>query len=109
MGTVIKDHYEWLPLIKRGPARGRPVVAATGIEGGNRPGSGGGPLLGMVRRPAPEGSILDIRDYAATIPAERCALATPRPTCPGVAVTDLPSMPITEVWSKPSPVGCSAA
>jgi 8-oxo-dGTP diphosphatase len=64
-----------------------------------------GPLLGSVRRPAQDGpaaasgresTVLDIRDYAATV--------TGGTLCPGddaaearwVAVSELPSLPITD-------------
>src|ERR1700740_1068406 len=83
VGAVIKDDQGRLLLIKRGHEPGAGLwslpggriepgetdAAALGREmreGTGRAGGGGG-LLGRVMRPAGDGSILDIRDYAATV------------------------------------------
>jgi 8-oxo-dGTP diphosphatase len=121
VGAVIKDDQGRLLLIKRGhePGAGLWSVPGGRVEPGEtdsealvreiREETGlavqAGPLLGRVRRPAPDGpaadggqdsTVLDIRDYAATV--------TGGTLCPGddaaearwVAVSELPSLPITE-------------
>jgi 8-oxo-dGTP diphosphatase len=112
VGAVIKDDQGRLLLIKRGhePGAGLWSVPGGRVEPGEtdaealvremREETGlavqAGPLLGRVRRPAPGGNILDIRDYVATV--------TGGTLCPGddaaearwVAVSELPWMPITE-------------
>ena len=121
VGAVIKDDQGRLLLIKRGhePGAGLWSVPGGRVEPGEtdsealvremREETGlavqAGPLLGRVRRPAQDGpaadggqerTVLDIRDYAATV--------TGGTLCPGddavearwVAVSELPSLPITE-------------
>jgi 8-oxo-dGTP diphosphatase len=112
VGAVIKDDQGRLLLIKRGhePGAGLWSVPGGRVEPGEtdsealvremREETGlevqAGPLLGRVRRPAPGGNVLDIRDYAVTV--------TGGTLCPGddaaearwVAVSELPRMPITE-------------
>jgi 8-oxo-dGTP diphosphatase len=112
VGAVIKDDQGRLLLIKRGhePGAGLWSIPGGRIEPGEtdaealvremREETGlaveAGPLLGSVRRPAQDGDVLDIRDYAATV--------TGGTLCPGddaaearwVAVSELPSLPITE-------------
>ena len=121
VGAVIKDDQGRLLLIKRGhePGAGLWSVPGGRVEPGEtdsealvremREETGlavqAGPLLGRVRRPARDGpaadggqerTVLDIRDYAATV--------TGGTLCPGddaaearwVAVSELPSLPITE-------------
>jgi 8-oxo-dGTP diphosphatase len=121
VGAVIKDDQGRLLLIKRGhePGAGLWSVPGGRVEPGEtdsealvremREETGltvqAGPLLGRVRRPVQDGpaaaggqvgTVLDIRDYAATV--------TGGTLCPGddaaearwVAVSELPSLPITE-------------
>ena len=121
VGAVIKDDQGRLLLIKRGhePGAGLWSVPGGRVEPGEtdsealvremREETGlavqAGPLLGRVRRPAQDGpaadggqerTVLDIRDYAATV--------TGGTLCPGddavearwLAVSELPSLPITE-------------
>ena len=98
MGAVIKDDQGRLLLIKRGHEPGETDAEALVREMQEETGLAveAGPLLGGVRRPAQDGDVLDIRDYAATV--------TGGTLCPGddaaearwVAVSELPSLPITE-------------
>jgi 8-oxo-dGTP diphosphatase len=121
VGAVIKDDQGRLLLIKRGhePGAGLWSVPGGRVEPGEtdaealvremREETGlevqAGALLGRVRRPAQDGTaaaggqdrtVLDIRDYTATV--------TGGTLCPGddaaearwVAVSELPSLPITE-------------
>jgi 8-oxo-dGTP diphosphatase len=83
VGGVISDAAGRLLLIKRGHAPGAGLWSLPGgrVEPGEtdaealvremREETGlivqAGPLIGAVRRPAPGGDILDIRDYAATV------------------------------------------
>jgi 8-oxo-dGTP diphosphatase len=83
VGAVIKDDRGRLLLIKRGHAPGAGLWSLPGgrIEPGEtdaealvremREETGlvieAGPLVGSVRRPAADGAVLDIRDYAATV------------------------------------------
>ena len=83
MGAVIKDDQGRLLLIKRGHAPGAGLWSLPGgrIEPGEtdaealvremREETGlvidPGQLIGTVRRPAPDGAVFDIRDYAATV------------------------------------------
>ena len=83
MGAVIRDDKGRLLLVKRGHEPGAGLWSLPGgrIEPGEtdaealvremREETGlevePGPLLGTVRRPAVDGAVLDIRDYAATV------------------------------------------
>ena len=112
VGAVIKDEQGRLLLIKRGHEPGAGLWSLPGgrIEPGETDAAAlvremreetglevqAGSLLGSVRRPAPGSTVLDIRDYAATV--------TGGTLCPGddaaearwVPVSELPSLPITE-------------
>ena len=55
-----------------------------------------GPLLGSVRRPAPGGNVLDIRDYGATITGGTLRAGDDAAEARWVASGDLAGLPITE-------------
>ena len=83
VGAVIKDDQGRFLLIKRGHAPGAGLWSVPGGRIGPgetdaealvreiREETGlavqAGPLIGTVRRPAPDGGVFDIRDYAATV------------------------------------------
>jgi 8-oxo-dGTP diphosphatase len=112
VGAVIKDDQGRLLLIKRGhePGAGLWSVPGGRVEPGEtdaealvremREETGltvqAGPLLGRVRRPAPGGNILDIRDYAATVTGGTLCAGDDAAEARWVAVSELPWMPITE-------------
>ena len=54
-----------------------------------------GPLIGAVQRPAPGGSILDIRDYAATVTGGTLAAGDDAADARWVAAADVPRLPLT--------------
>lgn len=112
VGAVIKDDQGRLLLIKRGHEPGAGLWSLPGgrIEPGEtdaealvremREETGlevqAGPLLGSVRRPAPGGMVLDIRDYAATITGGTLRPGDDAADARWVAPSELPSMPVTE-------------
>jgi 8-oxo-dGTP diphosphatase len=112
VGAVIKDDQGRLLLIKRGHEPGAGLWSLPGgrIEPGEtdaqalvremREETGlaveAGPLLGSVRRPAPGGDVLDIRDYTATITGGTLRPGDDAADARWVAVSELPRMPITE-------------
>lgn len=112
VGAVIKDDRGRLLLIKRGHEPGAGLWSLPGgrIEPGEsdaqalvremREETGlavePGPLLGSVRRPAPGGKVLDIRDYAATITAGALRAGDDAADARWVAISELPMMAITE-------------
>ncbi len=112
VGAVIKDDRGRLLLIKRGHDPGAGLWSLPGgrIEPGEtdaealvremREETGlevqAGPLLGSVRRPAPGGMVLDIRDYAATITGGTLRPGDDAADARWVAPSELPSMPVTE-------------
>jgi 8-oxo-dGTP diphosphatase len=125
VGAVIKDDQGRLLLIKRGhdPGAGLWSIPGGRIEPGEtdaealvremREETGlavqAGPLLGRVRRPAgaagqdsPAGaagqdnSVLDIRDYAATVTGGTLRPGDDAAEARWVAVSELASLPITE-------------
>ena len=55
-----------------------------------------GPLLGSVRRPGPNGDVIDIRDYAASIIGGTLRPGDDAADARWVAVRDLDSLEITE-------------
>ena len=55
-----------------------------------------GPLLGRVRRPGPNGAVIDIRDYAASIIGGTLRPGDDAADARWVAVRDLDSLEITE-------------
>ncbi len=112
MGAVIKDDQGRLLLIKRGHEPGAGLWSLPGgrIEPGEtdaealvremREETGldvqAGPLLGSVRRPAPGGNVLDIRDYGATITGGTLRAGDDAAEARWVASGDLAGLPITE-------------
>jgi 8-oxo-dGTP diphosphatase len=112
VGAVIKDDQGRLLLIKRGHEPGAGLWSLPGgrIEPGEtdaqalvremREETGlaveAGPLLGSVRRPAPGGDVLDIRDYTATITGGTLRPGDDAADARWVAASELPRMPITE-------------
>src|SRR5271170_3736853 len=83
VGAVVTDEQGRLLMIKRGhePGAGLWSIPGGRIEPGETDTEAlvremleetglavqAGPLLGSVRRPAQDGNVLDIRDYAATV------------------------------------------
>jgi 8-oxo-dGTP diphosphatase len=112
VGAVIKDDQGRLLLIKRGHEPGAGLWSLPGgrIEPGEtdaealvremREETGlavqAGPLLGSVRRPAPGGMVLDIRDYGATITGGTLRAGDDAAEARWVAPGDLAGLPITE-------------
>ena len=112
VGAVIKDDQGRLLLIKRGHEPGAGLWSLPGgrIEPGEtdaqalvremREETGlaveAGRLLGSVRRPAPGGHVLDIRDYTATITGGTLRAGDDAADARWVAVSELPRLPMTE-------------
>ena len=112
VGAVIKDGRGRLLLIKRGHVPGAGLWSLPGgrIEPGEtdaealvremREETGlaieAGQLIGTVRRPAQDGGILDIRDYAATVTGGTLRAGDDAADARWVAASDLESLPITE-------------
>jgi len=112
VGAVIKDDQGRLLLIKRGhePGAGLWSIPGGRIEPGETDAEAMvremreetglavqvGPLLGRVRRPAQDGNVLDIRDYAATVTGGTLRAGDDAAEARWVAVSELPSLPITE-------------
>jgi 8-oxo-dGTP diphosphatase len=112
VGAVITDDKGRLLLIKRGhePSAGLWSLPGGRIEPGEtdtealvremREETGlvveAGPLIGAVRRPARDGDVLDIRDYAATVVGGTLAPGDDAADARWVDVADLDTLPITE-------------
>ena len=112
VGAVIKDDQGRLLLIKRGHAPGAGLWSLPGgrIEPGEtdaealvremREETGlvidPGQLIGTVRRPARDGAIFDIRDYAATVTGGTLRPGDDAADARWVAASELESLPITE-------------
>jgi len=111
VGAVVRDGAGRLLLIKRGhdPEAGRWSLPGGRIEPGEtdeqalvremreetgltvRP----GPLLGTVERPGPGGSVLDIRDYAATVTGGALTAGDDAADARWVTAADVPHLPLT--------------
>jgi 8-oxo-dGTP diphosphatase len=112
VGAVIKDDQGRLLLIKRGHAPGAGLWSLPGgrIEPGEtdaealvremREETGlvidPGQLIGTVRRPAGDGAVFDIRDYAATVTGGTLRPGDDAADARWVAASELESLPITE-------------
>lgn len=112
MGAVIKDDKGRLLLIKRGhePAAGLWSLPGGRIEPGEtdtealvremREETGltvePGQLLGRVQRPAQDGDVIDIRDYAAIVIGGTLSAGDDAADACWVAAADLDSLAITE-------------
>jgi len=112
VGAVITDEQGRLLLIKRGHEPGAGLWSLPGgrIEPGEtdaealvremREETGlevePGPLLGAVRRPAGDGAVLDIRDYAATITGGTLIPGDDAADARWVGAADLRSLAMTE-------------
>ena len=111
VGAVVRDGAGRLLLIKRGhdPEAGRWSLPGGRIEPGEtdaqalvremREETGltvlPGPLLGAVERPGPGGSVLDIRDYAATVTGGTLAAGDDAADARWVTAADVPRLPLT--------------
>jgi 8-oxo-dGTP diphosphatase len=111
VGAIVRDGAGRLLLIKRGhdPEAGKWSLPGGRIEPGEtdaqalaremREETGltvlPGPLLGAVERPGPGGSIIDIRDYAATVTGGTLAAADDAADARWVAAADVPRLPLT--------------
>ena len=112
VGAVIKDDRGRLLLIKRGHAPGAGLWSLPGgrIEPGEtdaealvremREETGlavePGQLIGTVRRPAQDGDVFDIRDYAARVTGGSLRAGDDAAEARWVAPGELDSLPITE-------------
>ena len=111
VGAIVRDGAGRLLLIKRGhdPEAGCWSLPGGRIEPGEtdaqalvremREETGltvlPGPLLGAVERPGPGGSIIDIRDYAATVTGGTLAAGDDAADARWVAAADVPRLPLT--------------
>ena len=111
VGAIVRDGAGRLLLIKRGhaPEAGKWSLPGGRIEPGEtdaqalvremREETGltvlPGPLLGAVERPGPGGSIIDIRDYAATVTGGTLAAGDDAADARWVAAADVPRLPLT--------------
>jgi len=112
VGAIIKDDLGRLLLIKRGHAPGAGLWSLPGgrIEPGEtdaealvreiREETGlaveAGQLIGTVRRPAGDGDVFDIRDYAATVTGGMLRPGDDAADVRWVNAIELDSLPITE-------------
>ena len=112
MGAVIRDDEGRLLLVKRGHEPGAGLWSLPGgrIEPGETDAEAlvremheetgleiePGPLLGAVRRPAGDGDVLDIRDYAAIVTGGTLIPGDDAADARWVSAADLGSLAITE-------------
>lgn len=111
VGAIVRDGAGRILLIKRGhdPEAGKWSLPGGRIEPGEtdaqalvremREETGltvlPGPMLGAVERPGPGGSIIDIRDYAATMTDGTLAAGDDAADARWVAAADVPRLPLT--------------
>jgi 8-oxo-dGTP diphosphatase len=112
VGAVIRDDEGRLLLVKRGHEPGAGLWSLPGgrIEPGETDAEAlvremheetgleiePGPLLGTVRRPAGDGDVLDIRDYAAIVTGGTLIPGDDAADARWVSAADLGSLAITE-------------
>jgi 8-oxo-dGTP diphosphatase len=112
VGAVVKDSRGRLLLIKRGHEPGAGLWSLPGgrIEPGEtdaealiremREETGltvtPGPLVGRVRRPLPDGNVLDIRDYAATLAGGTLTPGDDAADACWASYAELSALPLTE-------------
>lgn len=112
VGAIVRDDAGRLLLIQRGhdPDAGLWSLPGGRIEPGEtdeqalvremreetgltvRP----GPLVGAVSRPGPGGSVIDIRDYRATVTSGTLTAGDDAADARWVAPAELPGLPLTE-------------
>ena len=111
MGAVIKDDRGRLLLIRRGHAPGAGLWSLPGgrVEPGEtdtealvremREETGleieAGQLIGRVRRPGPDGAVLDIGDYAAMVAGGTLRAGDDAADARWVDASELSSLPVT--------------
>jgi 8-oxo-dGTP diphosphatase len=111
VGAIVRDGAGRLLLIKRGhdPEAGKWSLPGGRIEPGEtdaqalvremREETGltvlPGPLHGAVERPGPGGTIIDIRDYAATVTGGTLAAGDDAADARWVTAADVPRLPLT--------------
>jgi 8-oxo-dGTP diphosphatase len=112
VGAVIKDDRGRLLLIKRGHPPGAGLWSLPGgrIEPGETDAAAlaremreetglvieTGQLIGTVRRPAQDGGVLDIKDYAATVTGGTLSPGDDAADARWVEASELTSLPLTE-------------
>jgi 8-oxo-dGTP diphosphatase len=112
VGAVVKDDRGRLLLIKRGHAPGAGLWSLPGgrIEPGETDAEAlvremseetglviaPGQLIGIVRRPAGEGSVFDIRDYAATVTGGTLRAGDDAADARWTDASEMESLPMTE-------------
>jgi 8-oxo-dGTP diphosphatase len=111
VGAIIRDGAGRLLLIQRGhdPEAGRWSLPGGRIEPGESD-TGAlvremleetgltvepGPLVGAVERPGPAGSVLDIRDYAATVTGGTLTAGDDAADARWVAPSEMAALPLT--------------
>jgi 8-oxo-dGTP diphosphatase len=111
VGAIVRDGAGRLLLIQRGhdPEAGRWSLPGGRIEPGESDTRAlvremieetgltvePGPLVGAVERPGPAGSVLDIRDYAATVTGGTLAAGDDAADACWVAPGEMPALPLT--------------
>ncbi|HEX4257373.1 MAG TPA: NUDIX domain-containing protein [Streptosporangiaceae bacterium] len=111
MGAIVRDGAGRLLLIQRGhdPEAGRWSLQGGRIEPGESDAQAlvremleetglivePGPLIGAVERPGPAGSVLDIRDYAATVTGGTLRAGDDAADARWVPSADVPDWPLT--------------
>jgi 8-oxo-dGTP diphosphatase len=111
VGAIVRDDAGRLLLIQRGhdPEAGRWSLPGGRIEPGESDTRAlvremleetgltvePGPLVGAVERPGPAGSVLDIRDYAATVTGGTLAAGDDAADARWVPPSEMPALPLT--------------
>lgn len=112
VGAVVKDSTGRLLLIKRGHAPGAGLWSIPGgrIEPGETDGQAlarelleetgltvaPGPLLGAVERPGPGDSVIDIRDYSATVTGGTLSAGDDAADARWVGPDEMDRLPLTD-------------